>query len=127
MTPNPRALLARRMRAASVSEARMSETGAYGRRLGDLDGDTSVMVLARACGQSTKHFSRAFCQSIGLPPHQWLLQRRVDKAKQLLRDSRSPLADVAVDCGFADQSHFTRVFTRAVGISPGQWRRARDG
>jgi Helix-turn-helix domain len=71
--------------------------------------------------------SRAFRQSIGLPPHQWLLQRRVDKAKQLLRDSRSPLAEVAADCGFADQSHFTRVFTRAVGISPGQWRRARSG
>ena len=105
----------------------MSETGAYGRRLGDLDGDISVMVLARACGLSTKHFSRAFRQSTGLPPHQWLLQRRIDKAKQLLRDSRSPLAEVAADCGFADQSHFTRVFTRAVGISPGQWRRARSG
>ena len=85
------------------------------------------MVLARVCGLSTKHFSCAFRQSTGLPPHQGLLQRRVEKAKQLLRDSRSPLADVAADCGFADQSHFTRVFTRAVGISPGQWRRARGG
>ena len=67
----------------------MSETGAYGRRLGDRDGDISVMVLARVCGLSTKHFSCAFRQSTGLPPHQGLLQRRVEKAKQLLRDSRT--------------------------------------
>jgi len=89
----------------------------------NLDGDMSVMLLARACGLSTKHFSRAFRQSTGLAPHQWLLQRRIDKAKQLLRGALS-LADVALTCGFADQSHFTRVFTRAVGLSPGQWRRA---
>jgi AraC-like DNA-binding protein len=90
----------------------------------NLDGDMSVMLLARACGLSTKHFSRAFRQSTGLAPHQWLLQRRIDKAKQLLRGAQMPLADVALACGFADQSHFTRVFTRAVGLSPGQWRRA---
>ena len=89
----------------------------------NLDGNMSIMVLARACGLSTKHFSRAFRQSIGFSPHQWLLQRRIDKAKQLLRGAL-PLADLAVACGFADQSHFTRVFTRAVGLSPGQWRRA---
>ena len=91
----------------------------------NLDGDISVMVLARTCGLSTKHFSRAFRQSTGLAPHQWLLQRRVDKAEQLLRGAL-PLGDVALACGFADQSHFTRVFTRAVGISPGQWRRHRQ-
>jgi AraC family transcriptional regulator len=89
----------------------------------NLDGDISVMLLARACGLSTKHFSRAFRQSTGLAPHQWLLQRRIDKAKQLLRGSPA-LVDVALACGFADQSHFTRVFTRTVGLSPGQWRRA---
>jgi len=89
----------------------------------NLDGAVSVMLLARACGLSSKHFSRAFRQSTGLAPHQWLLQRRIDKAKQLLRGVL-PLADIALACGFADQSHFTRVFTRAVGLSPGQWRRA---
>ncbi len=89
----------------------------------NLDGAMSVMLLARACGLSTKHFSRAFRQSTGLAPHQWLQQRRIDKAKQLLRGAL-PLADVALTCGFADQSHFTRVFTRTVGLSPGQWRRA---
>lgn len=90
----------------------------------NLDGDISVMLLARACGLSSKHFSRAFRQSTGMAPHQWLLQRRVEKAKDLLRDVKLPLADIAIACGFADQSHFTRVFTRSIGISPGQWRRA---
>lgn len=88
----------------------------------NLDGNMTVMLLARACGLSTKHFSRAFRQSTGLSPHQWLLHRRIDRAKQLLRGTL-PLADLALACGFADQSHFTRVFTRAVGLSPGQWRR----
>ena len=82
------------------------------------------MLLANACGLSSKHFSRAFRQSNGLSPHQWLLQRRVDKAKRVLRDPRVAIADVAIACGFSDQSHFTRVFTRWVGSSPGQWRRA---
>jgi transcriptional regulator GlxA family with amidase domain len=51
---------------------------------------------------------------------------RVEAAKEKLRDGRLSLFDVAVACGFADQSHLTRVFTRVVGISPGVWRRARD-
>jgi AraC family transcriptional regulator len=59
-----------------------------------------------------------------LAPHQWLQQRRIDKAKQLLRADTMALAEVAAACGFADQSHFTRVFTRTLGIGPGHWRRA---
>jgi AraC family transcriptional regulator len=90
----------------------------------NLDGDVSIMRLASACGLSSNHFSRAFRQSTGTSPHQWLLQRRVDKARQLLRDAEIPLAEAALACGFADQSHFTRVFTQSIGISPGQWRRS---
>jgi AraC-like DNA-binding protein len=56
-------------------------------------------------------------------PHAWLLQCRVDAAKSMLRDRRLPLSEVALGCGFADQSHFTRVFSRLVGVSPGLWRR----
>jgi AraC family transcriptional regulator len=62
-----------------------------------------------------------------MAPYQWLLQRRVDKAKQLMRNAGVPLSEVAVSCGFADQSHFTRVFTRSVGVSPGQWQRLHRG
>lgn len=92
----------------------------------NLDGEVSLDSLARECGLSTSHFSRAFRQSTGESPHQWLLQRRVDKSKDLLRNSRLSLSEIALACGFSDQSHFTRVFSRTVGISPGAWRRCLD-
>jgi AraC family transcriptional regulator len=71
-------------------------------------------------------FSRAFKQSTGIPPHQWLLDRRVETAKDLLRRSCLSLTDIALTCGFSDQSHFTRVFVRACGVSPGVWRRGKS-
>jgi AraC family transcriptional regulator len=92
-----------------------------------LDGDISIAQIASECGLSRGHFGRAFKQSTGLPPHRWLLQRRVEKAKDLLRNSRLPIVEIALACGFAEQSHFTRIFSRAVGESPGAWRRQRSG
>ena len=89
----------------------------------NLDGDVSLADLAKDCGVSAGHFARAFRQSAGMPPHRWLLQRRVEQAKALLRDRTLSLSDVALSCGFANQSHFTRVFARATGVSPGAWRR----
>jgi len=58
---------------------------------------------------SQSHFTRAFVNSVGQPPHQWLLERRVDLARHLLSESVLPLADIAIQCGFADQSHSPRV------------------
>jgi AraC family transcriptional regulator len=55
--------------------------------------------------------------------HRWRLERRVEKAMTMLSSEQASLADIAVACGFADQSHFTRVFTKYNGRSPGQWRR----
>lgn len=89
-----------------------------------LDGDVSLVALAKECGLSASHFSRAFRQSLGMSPHQWLLQRRIEAAKDLLRSSEVALSEVALACGFANQSHFTRVFTGCTGMSPGAWRRA---
>ena len=63
---------------------------------------------------------------MGIAPHNWLVARRVETAKDKLRDDRLTLLDVALACGFADQSHLTRVFTRMVGVTPGAWRRALD-
>ena len=80
--------------------------------------------LERSRGLSPSHFARAFRGSTGMPPHRWLLNRRIEKAKDALHNTQASLAAVATACGFADQSHFTRVFTRFVGISPGAWRRA---
>jgi AraC family transcriptional regulator len=89
-----------------------------------LDGSVPLKTLAQDCGLSVSHFSRAFKQSTGMAPHAWLLQRRVDVATALLANRRLTLSEVALRCGFADQSHFTRVFSRYVGVSPGLWRQA---
>lgn len=89
-------------------------------RLGE---DMPLSQPAAACGLSPGYFARAFKQSMGMPPHRWLLLQRVLRAKSLLRDADRSLADIAAACGFADQSHFTRVFTSVVGASPGFWRK----
>jgi len=88
-----------------------------------LDEPISLAELARACKLSPGHFARAFRQTTGQPPHRWLMEQRTEKAKQLLVDTKLPLAQIAQMCGFADQSHFTRVFAQLVQSSPGQWRR----
>ncbi len=88
-----------------------------------LDGELSLQTVAHACELSLSHFARAFKSSTGQPPHRWLMQRRVDLAKHMLRTSMAPLSDIAIACGFADQAHFTRVFRQRTGASPGTWRR----
>jgi AraC-like DNA-binding protein len=88
-----------------------------------IGGDIALSDVAAGCGLSLSYFTRAFKQSTGDPPHRWLLRQRVERAKELLRDPRMTLAEVAVACGFADQSHFTRVFNTLAGASPGVWRR----
>ncbi|MEH2562311.1 helix-turn-helix domain-containing protein [Bradyrhizobium sp. AZCC 2289] len=87
-------------------------------------GGVPVRELARECQLSRVHFSRAFRRSVGVTPYQWLMERRAEVAKEKLRDERLSLADVATECGFADQSHFTHHFTRLVGVTPRDWRRA---
>ena len=78
--------------------------------------------LAELTGLTAKHFARAFKQSTGLPPHQYLILQRIEAAKRHLIDGKMGLASIALACGFADQSHFTATFRRAVGASPGAWR-----
>jgi AraC family transcriptional regulator len=92
----------------------------------NLDGEVLLKDVARECRLSVSHFSRAFRHTVGAAPHNWLVTRRIEVAKQKLRDRRLSLSEVALACGFADQSHLTRVFTRTVGASPGAWRRALD-
>ena len=90
-----------------------------------LDKDHSIAELARECGLSSGYFSRAFRQTTGETPHQWVMRRKVERARQLLLGNGLGLADIALVCGFVDQSHFTRVFTKLEGESPGRWRRRR--
>lgn len=93
--------------------------------LANIDGRIGLDELARACGLSRSHFARAFKVTTGAPPLQWLLVRRIERAKNLLLHSSLPIDQIAHQCGFADQSHFTRAFHRAVEVTPGLWRRIR--
>lgn len=88
-----------------------------------LDGRIAIADVADACQLSRSHFTRAFRLATGHTPHDWLQAQRLARARELLRASDLPLAEVATACGFADQSHFTRVFSRSEGAPPGQWRR----
>jgi len=58
-----------------------------------------------------------------MPPQQWQMKARVERAKNLLKKGDTPLASVAVGLGFADQAHLTRVFRKIVGTTPGAWRK----
>lgn len=92
-----------------------------------MHGRISLRELALACNLSVRQFTRAFRQSTGLAPHEWLMRRRIEKAKGLLTQGTLSLAEIAADCGYADQSHMARAFRRSVGTSPTSWRRAYHG
>jgi AraC-like DNA-binding protein len=90
-----------------------------------LDGDIALQRVAEACELSVSHFARAFKQTFRTPPYRWLIERRVEMARDLMTNSRLPLADIAARCGFADQSALNRSFKRIHGVTPGIWRRGR--
>jgi len=94
--------------------------------LSRMNGKVGLAELAGECGLSRSHFARAFRATTGLPPHRWLLARRIELAQDLLRNSQLPLMEIATRCGFTDQSHFTRAFSRHLHVSPGEWRRLRS-
>lgn len=105
------------------SLSKMQEDMAKGILLENLDGEVLIADVAQACNLSRGYFIRAFREATGMTPYQWLLSKRIDKAQELLRNSNTSLAEIAIACGFADQSHFTRVFSTMVGAAPGNWRR----
>jgi AraC family transcriptional regulator len=84
----------------------------------DIDDLANLVALSRS------HFSRAFKRSVGLPPMEYVVVRRVERAKAIISGAREPLAEVALACGFADQAHLNRRFRDIVGVSPGRWRRS---
>jgi AraC family transcriptional regulator len=88
----------------------------------NLDGRVRLVELASQCELSVSYFARAFKASFGVSCHQWLTQRRIERARELLIANDLSLADVAARCGFADQAAFTRTFHRVVGVAPGRWR-----
>lgn len=88
-----------------------------------LDQDIKLADLAQLVGVSQSHFSRLFKQSTGLSPHQYLLQQRVERAKQLLKYSGQSLVDIALACGFDSHSHFSRQFRKITGTTPTNFRK----
>jgi AraC family transcriptional regulator len=88
----------------------------------DLSGDFTLTDLARECDISAGHFSRAFKKSTAKTPHRWLMEYRIERAKDFLQSSTLPISEIAQLCGFADQSHLTRVFAQIVGMTPKAWR-----
>ena len=89
----------------------------------NLEGRIRLMEIARECGLSVSHFARSFKISFGVSTHQWLIQRRIEHAKQLMSQASTSLTDIAIQSGFNDQAAFTRTFHQLVGVSPGRWRR----
>jgi AraC family transcriptional regulator len=92
-----------------------------------LAGQVTIAEIAQECQLTPSHFARAFRRSFGQAPHAYLTELRLERARELMLTTDLPLAQVALLCGFGDQSYFTRIFTRQAGTSPGLWRRSRKG
>jgi AraC family transcriptional regulator len=88
-----------------------------------LDASPTLEQMAAVARLSSYHFARQFKRATGLPPHQYVIMRRVERARQLLEGSSDiPLAQIAARAGFSDQSQFSHHFKRLVGVTPGQFR-----
>jgi AraC family transcriptional regulator len=88
-----------------------------------LDGDLTLEAMAGELQISALYLPRAFKTAVGQSPHRYVLGRRVERAKTLLRNTDSPVADVALSSGFSSQSHLSNWFLRMMGVSPAAYRR----
>jgi AraC family transcriptional regulator len=108
--------------AAVLSAARLRRVDEYVRT--HFHTDLAIADLAREAAMSPYHFCRAFKASMGVTPHQYVLEHRVEAAKRLLRTTPMALAEVALAVGFASQSHLTGQFQSRVGATPAAYRAA---
>jgi AraC family transcriptional regulator len=91
--------------------------------LEQLDRDVPLVEVAGVVRLSPFHFCRAFKQSVGMTLSQWLLQRRMERAQELMIDLDRPLIEIAQEVGYTSQGAFGTAFRRLVGMTPGAWRR----
>ena len=88
-----------------------------------IEDDLTLCEMAQAVELSTAYFSRMFRKSTGETPHQFLLRRRLERAKKMLRSADERVLDVAVACGFKSQQHFAQVFRHVCRVTPTEYRR----
>ncbi|HEY0685750.1 MAG TPA: AraC family transcriptional regulator [Steroidobacter sp.] len=84
-------------------------------------------ILARVACASRAHFCRCFKRTFGVTVHQYVVQRRIERAQQLMLTTQATLTEIAASCGMSDHSHLTRMFRRAVAESPSAWRKRNLG
>jgi AraC family transcriptional regulator len=89
----------------------------------NLDGDLSLSAMGAEAEISPLYLARAFRAVVGQSPHQYVLSRRIERAKELLRNTDLPVVDVAFAVGFSSQSHLSHWFVRQLGVSPAAYRR----
>ena len=87
------------------------------------EGRVSLRVVAREVGISYSHFSRAFKQSIGMSPTNYIAERRIERAKKLMQETDLPISEIAIRSGFSSQSHFTTSFRRFAKVTPSSFRK----
>jgi AraC family transcriptional regulator len=89
----------------------------------NLGGNIGLTRLAAIAGYSPDHFARLFKRAFGLSPYQYVLQRRLERAKSMLRDNSHSIAEIAISCGFASQAHFHTTFKARTGVTPRAYRK----
>jgi AraC family transcriptional regulator len=92
----------------------------------NLADDIAVADLANVACLSIFYFTRAFSAAVGMPPHRYVSQRRLERAKTMIAAGATSIAEMAFMCGFSSQSSFTRAFRRATGLTPAMYRREFD-
>lgn len=101
----------------------MNDSSVHPRAVVHLGDKTSIASLAALLDLSRFHFIRAFKKTVGMPPHQFVVHRRVERAREMLQDSQMTVLEIANRTGFNSTTHFTKSFRRITGTTPSAFRR----